>query len=123
MNTPWHLLIHMAQYVAPGWTEDNNFPVHGNNSAALPPIPCNVQESSSSESLAQERLTGTRFAVGYFPPEYNGAAVALVKDSTIVVTGDGFPSGGRTFKVSGIGRNDADKGVLISYDLEAEDPA
>jgi len=113
---PWHLLVHTAQYIAPQFTTDNGFPVHGNDSPQLPAYPCNVQEDSSSTGMANSRLVGTRSATLLIPFEYNGSAITLEKDGEVVIEGQGFPVA-RRFRITGISRNVAGANCLQAFDI------
>lgn len=115
MNTPWHLLHHSATLMPASISEVAGIdkPEYALGST----YPCRVEESSSQRGLDNQRLENTWTGIGFFPPEYNGSAVTIAKDTLISVTGPGFASA-TVFRVSGPARNPAGHGVLQVLGLE-----
>lgn len=115
--TPYHLFIHTATVKVPVISESSIYLIDtvSGSYTNTSNIPCRVQENSGTSSIGQQRLVGQVAAVGMFPPD-----TTLTKDSRIVITGDGFPSGGKTFKVMSPTQNVAGAGTLVLVDLEYE---
>lgn len=117
---PTELMVHTVEYMPPSWTTDNGFPVHGNHAVEVTQYPCNVQEDTSNTGMENSRIVGKRNATMFIPFTFNGAAVSFEKDSSVIVKGQGYPSGGTLYRVTGIGRNVAGANCLQAFDLEQE---
>ncbi len=112
---PYHLFIHTATVKLPTVAENSTYLIDSisGNYTNTTGIACRVQENSGTSSINQQRLVGSISAVGMFPPD-----ATLTKDTRIVVTGDGFPTAGKTFKVMSPPQNVAGAGTMLLVDLE-----